>query len=745
MNSTGTVSPSADIWYCRSNWYTLTPYFMKILLTGGSGFTGSSVAEFLEKRGIPHTLYDRKRPKDIPDDVDTVIHCAGATPYSSSKKGLPTAAFFNEANVEGTRVLLQELEGHEGVKRFIHLGSAAEYGFGPRPFLETAKGKPANEYGKSKVAQSSLIEAFAKKNKIKTINLRVFNVIGTPKKTNTNALRRPTLFEALLAQFGPGFKGEIRVSNKNDVRDFVALDDLLQAVGLALETKKGGTYEVVNIGSGRGTTLGEVAGIFGHQVNKEYTIKNQSSKATRSVADVKKAKRVLGWQASTSLEESVRAVVGAKRRVIIVGAGVAGEMLVAEIAKEGRSDIIAIGFVDDDRKKQGMLVRGLKVFGTIEHLPEIVKEKHIDQVLISTPSVGKDLIMRVTRLLPHSVSIKVLPSVSSIILGKVDLSYVRDIDPSDLIGRPLVKADQQLILKRSKGKTFLVTGGAGSIGSEIVRQLYDSQAKEIIVLDSWEEGVFNLAEELRAAKNGHRPSVRMYIGNIRDKGRIEEILKKHAIDVVLHAAAYKHVPLMEENPDEAHKTNVEGTKNLLELAKTYGIKDFVLISSDKAVRPSNIMGATKRKAELLVQEYARKNPHSRFCSVRFGNVLNSSGSVLPIFLKQISSRSPVTVTHEEMTRYFMSIPEAVSLVLLSWIVAKNGQILLLDMGEPIKILDFAINLIRIHGLEPYTDIPIVITGARPGEKMHEELAYDTDKLRRSSLPRIYIAEEIPIV
>ncbi|MDO8548203.1 MAG: polysaccharide biosynthesis protein, partial [bacterium] len=648
---------------------------MKVLLTGGSGFIGSSIAEFLEKKGISYVLYDRKHPGRIPSDVDTVVHCAGVTPYSSSKKGLPSPRLFNEANVEGTKKFLHALEGHKKIKRFIQLGSAAEYGFGPRPFSETAKEKPTNPYGRSKLEQSALVKAFAKKNKIKTFNLRVFNVIGVTKKSKIAASRRPTLFEALLAQFGPEFKGKISVSNKNDTRDFVALEDLMSAIFAALQTKKGGRYETINIASGHGTKLSEIVKLFGAQVNKEYTLKSQSSKATCSVANVEKAKRILGWSAATTLDDSVRAVVGAKKRVIIVGAGVAGKMLVAEIEKEGRSDIIAIGFVDDDKKKRGTLVHGFKVLGSVKDLPEIVKEKDIDQVLISTPSIGKDMVTRVARLLRHNVSIKVLPSVSSIILGKVDLSYVRDIDPSDLIGRPLVKADQQLISKKSKGKTFLVTGGAGSIGSEIVRQLYDSQAKEIIVLDSWEEGVFNLAQELRATKNGHRPHVRMCIGNIRDKGRVEEILKKHDIDVVLHAAAYKHVPLMEENPGEAYKTNYEGTKNLLELVETRGIKDFVLISSDKAVNPSNVMGTTKRKAELLVQEYAQKNPRRRFCAVRFGNVLNSSGSVLPIFLKQISSRSPVTVTHRDMTRYFMSIPEAVSLVLLSWIVAKNGQIL----------------------------------------------------------------------
>lgn len=431
-----------------------------------------------------------------------------------------------------------------------------------------------------------------------------------------------------------------------------------------------------------------------------------------------------------------------KNKIIIIGAGVAGRGVVGQIKKEKRSDVVVVGFVDDDAKKQGTQVGGVKVLGTINDIPRIIKKEKIDQVLISTPSVGGTFFARVTQLLPPGMSVKVLPSISSVILGKVDLSYLRDVDPSDLIGRPLVKADQQLISKKAKGKSFLITGGAGSIGSEIVRQLYDSEAKAVFVVDAWEEGVFNLLEELRSKHHSGRPKLQVFVGNIRDKKRIEEILSTTRIDAILHAAAYKHVPLMEENPDEAYKTNYIGTKNILELAVKHGIKDFVLISTDKAVNPSCVMGETKRAAELLVKKYAKKNPGYRFCAVRFGNVLNSSGSIVPKFLKQIRSRSVVTITHMAMTRYFMSIPEAVSLVLSSWIISKNGQILLLDMGEPVRILDLAINLIRTHGLEPYKDIAIEEIGVRRGEKIHEELAYDKDKIKHSPLERIFIAEEL---
>lgn len=430
------------------------------------------------------------------------------------------------------------------------------------------------------------------------------------------------------------------------------------------------------------------------------------------------------------------------KNVLIVGAGSAGRVLLAQIAKEKNPSIRVVGFLDDDSKKQKTSIGKYPVLGKIDDLPRIIRTKSVEQVLISTPSLGKDFFVRVAKLVPPGFPIRVLPSISSVILGNVGLSMVRDIDPSDLISRPLVKADQTLIAKKAKGKTFLVTGGAGSIGSEIVRQLFDSEAKRIVVLDSWEEGVYNLREELGTQSSAKRPTLVTYIGNTRDRERIEEIMQNERIDVVLHAAAYKHLPLMEENPGEAHKTNYLGTKNMLDAVVRHHVRDFVMISTDKAVNPTSVMGQSKRDAELLVKRYARKHPDRRFCIVRFGNVLNSSGSLVPKLLKQIRNRSPLTITSLEMTRYFMAIPEAVSLVLSAWIVAENGQTLILDMGEPIKLIDLATQLIRLHGLEPYTDIPIQEIGVRPGEKIHEELTYDKDKVRPSPIARVLIGEEL---
>ncbi len=432
-----------------------------------------------------------------------------------------------------------------------------------------------------------------------------------------------------------------------------------------------------------------------------------------------------------------------KHRLLIIGAGIAGQEVVRQIKNSGRKDIKVVAFVDDDETKQNTTIESIVVKGKISDLPKIVKTEQISQVLISTPSVNKGIVTRVSELLPPNFPKKILPSISSVILGRVDMSYVRDIDLSDLIGRPLVKANQELILKKTEGKTFLITGGAGSIGSEIVRQLYDSKAKNLVIVDAWEEGVFNLLEELKSVTHNisSRPKITAFIGNIRDGKRLEEIIKPNSIDVIIHAAAYKHVPLMEDNPTEAEKTNYFGTRNILKLASKYKINEFVLISTDKAVNPSSIMGKTKRKAELLMKKYSKKSKYNRYCAVRFGNVLNSSGSVVPKFLKQINSNLPLTITDKRMTRYFMSIPEAVSLVLLSWTIAKNGQILLLDMGQPIKIVDLAKNLIRLHGLEPNKDIDIIEVGIRPGEKLYEELSYDQNKLKVSGMDRIFIAEE----
>lgn len=715
---------------------------MKILVTGSNGFFGRMFIEFLNHKGISYAVYDRAHPQDIPLDVTAVVHFAGLTPHSLIRGRVPTERKYREANVESTKILLDALSVLGGLDRFVHIGSASEYGFSRGIFTEKSGSRPEDVYGASKLTQSALVEDFSRTRNVKTFNLRVFNVTGISHHPNPEGFSstRPHLFAFLMSEFRKKLPLLISVNNTKDVRDFVAPEDVLEAIYLALLSDKGGVYELVNICSGKGTSVAGVVSLFGRVLGVPYTLKSRTKTVRQSVGSPKKAKRLLGWESKTTLAECVRRYIGDRSRILIVGAGVGGKMLLDEMDRENRTDVVIVGFVDDDPKKRKQVLKDIPVLGVLADIPRIVKEQHIDHVLISTPSVGVDVVLRVTNMLPPGFPIKILPSVSSVILGKVDLSYVREIDPSDLIGRPLVKSNQELIAKNARGKRFLVTGGAGSIGSEIVRQLVDSGAKQVVVFDSWEEGIFNILEEMNMRDGVSQVIGR--IGNIRDKERLEEVFSEFSFDAVLHAAAYKHVPLMEESPTEAKKTNVYGTKNVLEAVCAHSVSNFVLISTDKAVRPSSVMGKTKRQAELLVKEYALKYRQRSFSAVRFGNVLNSSGSAVPKFLKQIRSRQAVTITDKQMTRYFMSIPEAVSLVLTSWVVAKNGQILLLDMGQPVRILDLAEKLIKLHGLKPYVDIPIVETGVRPGEKIHEELTYDHALLKPTSAPRIFIAEEL---
>ena len=706
---------------------------MKILVTGSHGSLGRAFIGYLNERGIAYCTFDRQNPENTESDFDSAVNFAGLTPHSVTSGN----ADMRVANVASTEHLILYLKGKK-LSRLVHIGTSAEYGPSPRALSEKSPPRPRNEYGKTKLEQSQLIEKFAKESKVKTFNLRVFNLLGIPRDPSRE---RKFIDEHILQSLASG-ANPIVVSNAKDTRDYVDLLDVFDAILAALTTKKGSGYELINIGTGKATSLEQLVSLFASEMNRKVKIRNTARTSDRYVADASKASRILGWRAKKTIAAIVRDTVGGRKKVLIVGAGKATEMVLDELGKDPRSDIIAIGIVDDNTKKKGSSIRGVKVLGTLKDIPRLCSQQRIDQILISVPSAGSDVAARVASLAPTGTPIKVLPSISSVILGSVDLSYVRDIDAGDIVGRPLIKSDQERIIAAADGKTFLITGGAGSIGSEITRQLFDSRAKKIVVLDASEEGVFNLSEELKQHAQIGRPELVFRIGNIRDRVRLEEVANETQLDVIIHAAAYKHVPLMEENPGEAKKTNEEGTQNLLDLAVERGIHDFVLVSTDKAVNPPNIMGKTKRAAELAVKQCAKEHPEMRLIAVRFGNVLNSSGSMLPTFLRQIRTRSPLTVTHKEVTRYFMSIPEAASLVLTSWIIGKNGQILLLDMGRPMKILDFAEKLIRMHGLVPYKDIPITEIGLRPGEKLHEELAYDPSRIRASSAPRIFIAEDL---
>jgi FlaA1/EpsC-like NDP-sugar epimerase len=428
------------------------------------------------------------------------------------------------------------------------------------------------------------------------------------------------------------------------------------------------------------------------------------------------------------------------RKALIVGAGDAGSMLLKELRKKRSSEYNVVGFIDDDREKKGMLLHRVPVLGDIEHLKAIVRKHRIEEIIIAIPSAqGKTLRRIVNCCEKTKVCVKTLPGISDIIDGKISVSQIKNVDIEDLLGREAVVLDEKSISSYLTGKKILITGAAGSIGSEICRQVVRFNPAKMVLLDSAETPLFFLESELlsKVPKLSLIPT----ICDIRNKQRMENIFAEFNFDVVFHAAAYKHVPMMEYNPAEAVMNNIGGTRILADIAHKSGVKNFVMISTDKAVNPTNIMGATKRTAEIYVQSLAQKSS-TKFTTVRFGNVLGSNGSVIPIFKEQIKNGGPVRVTDPHIMRYFMTIPEASQLVLQAGCIGNGGEIFVLDMGEPVKIVDLAEELIRLSGLVPYEDIDIVFTGLRPGEKLFEELLIAGEGIMPTSHEKIKIASAV---
>jgi len=404
---------------------------------------------------------------------------------------------------------------------------------------------------------------------------------------------------------------------------------------------------------------------------------------------------------------------------LIVGAGQAGSLLLKEIDRMPRSPYRILGFVDDDPAKRGMYLHGVRVEGTVGQLREIVDRLGIEEVIIAIPSaMGKKLRTIVAQCKEAGVRFKTLPHLPDIINGKVSVSQVKDVEISDLLGRESVVLDEESIRYFLKGEKILVTGAAGSIGSEICRQAAKFGLEQLILFDHAETPLFHIHRELSAAY----PDLTIIpiVGDVKNWDKVEAVFGKFLPDVVFHAAAYKHVPMMESNQAEAVTNNIGGTKILADISHQFGVRNFVMISTDKAVNPANVMGASKRAAEMYIQALAGKS-RTRFTTVRFGNVLGSNGSVIPLFMEQIKKGGPVTVTDPKVIRYFMTIPEASQLVLQAACLGKGSEIFVLEMGEPVRIVDLAEELIRLSGLVPYEDIEIVFTGLRPGEKMYEEL------------------------
>jgi FlaA1/EpsC-like NDP-sugar epimerase len=433
---------------------------------------------------------------------------------------------------------------------------------------------------------------------------------------------------------------------------------------------------------------------------------------------------------------------GRLKRFLIVGAGNAGEALLREIHRMAVTEYDVIGFIDDDRVKQGLNIHGLPVLGTVEQLPKICKERNIEEIAIAMPSATHHQLRRVIQVCDGTkIRFRTVPSITDIASGKFRVSQIRDVDINDLLGRQVVRLDLDLIEAFIKYKIILVTGAGGSIGSEMCRQVCNFNPKLLLLVEQAENPLFYIERELR--KQFPDIPIKAVICNITDKGRVEELFERYGPQVVIHAAAHKHVPLMELNPGEAIKNNIVGTQVVADAADKYGTTNFVMISTDKAVNPTSIMGSSKRIAEMYIQDLNRTSK-THFVTVRFGNVLGSDGSVVPIFKKQIAEGGPVTVTHPEMKRYFMVIPEAVQLVLQAATMGKGGEIFVLDMGEPVKIADLARELITLSGFRPGEDIEMVYTGPRAGEKLFEELSIKGEDMQPTRHPKIVIWRNIPM-
>ena len=428
---------------------------------------------------------------------------------------------------------------------------------------------------------------------------------------------------------------------------------------------------------------------------------------------------------------------GKLKKFLIIGAGNAGEALLREIHRMPVEQYDVIGFIDDDPAKQGMNIHGIPVLGRIDQLPQICKKQEIDEIAIAMPSATAKQMRRVVQICEGAkIHFRTVPSVADIASGKFKVSQIRDVDINDLLGREAIQLDLDMIEQYIKGKVVLVTGAGGSIGSEMCRQVCNFAPKHLLLLEQAENALFFIDRDLRASFP--QVSMELLICDITDKKRVEQIFERFKPDVVIHAAAHKHVPLMEANPGEAIKNNVVGTKTVADAADKYGAGSFVMISTDKAVNPTSIMGSSKRIAELYIQDLG-KTSKTHFVTVRFGNVLGSNGSVVPIFKNQIAAGGPVTVTHPEMRRYFMTIPEASQLVLQAAAMGKKGgEIFVLDMGEPVKIVDLAKELITLSGFRPGEDIEIIFTGTRPGEKLFEELSIKGEDMVPTRHPKIGI-------
>lgn len=427
-------------------------------------------------------------------------------------------------------------------------------------------------------------------------------------------------------------------------------------------------------------------------------------------------------------------------RVMIIGAGDAGNTVIKEITNSSYSTMTIKCIIDDDEHKWGRFIQGIKIVGGRDRIVEYAALYGIDEIFIAIPSANRATMKALVEICKEtSCKLRTLPGIYQLVNGEVNVSKLRNVDVEDLLGRDPIKVDLDSILNYVKGQTIMVTGGGGSIGSELCRQIAGHRPARLIIVDIYENNAYEIQQELK--HKYPKLDLVVLIASVRNTNRINHIMEEYRPDIIYHAAAHKHVPLMEVSPNEAIKNNVFGTWKTAQAAVQNGVKKFVLISTDKAVNPTNIMGASKRICEMIIQTYNRHYP-TEFVAVRFGNVLGSNGSVIPLFRKQIAAGGPVTVTHPDIIRYFMTIPEAVSLVLQAGVYAKGGEIFVLDMGEPVRILDLAKNLIRLSGYKVDEDIKIEFTGLRPGEKLYEELLMSEEGLMDTENKLIHVGRPI---
>ena len=428
-------------------------------------------------------------------------------------------------------------------------------------------------------------------------------------------------------------------------------------------------------------------------------------------------------------------------RVMIIGAGDAGSKIIREMIESQQTNKIPVCVIDDNPNKIGSNVYNVPVVGNTNQISEFVNKFDVTEILLAVPSIASKEKARILNICKDtSCKVKVLPGIYELVNGTISISKVREVEIADLLGREQIVVNLNEIMDYIMDKVVLVTGGGGSIGSELCRQIAKYNPRKLIILDIYENNAYEIEQELKRTMPGL--DLLVLIASIRDKNKIEDVFKKYSPEIVFNAAAHKHVPLMETSPNEAIKNNVFGTLNVARAADKFGVKRFVQISTDKAVNPTNIMGASKRICEMIIQAIGKKSKTCEFVAVRFGNVLGSNGSVIPLFKKQIAEGGPVTVTHKDIIRYFMTIPEAVSLVLQAGAYAKGGEIFVLDMGEPVRIYDLAENLIKLSGYTPNVDMEIRITGLRPGEKLYEERLMEEEGLQKTANGLISVAKPI---